>query len=44
MGEDRLHSERFRLIESDSGYARGVDIVMKFWQFWADAATRDQKK
>jgi hypothetical protein len=32
------------LIESDSGYARGVDIVMKFWQFWADAATRDQKK
>jgi hypothetical protein len=32
------------LIESDSGYARGVDIVMKFWQFWAEAATHDQKK
>ncbi len=32
------------LIESDSDYARGVDIVMKFWQFWADAASRDQKK
>jgi hypothetical protein len=32
------------LIESDAGYARGVDIVMKFWQFWADAAMRDQKK
>jgi hypothetical protein len=32
------------LIESDSDYARGVDIVMKFWQFWAEAASRDQKK
>ncbi|MFY9852996.1 MAG: hypothetical protein WAK26_03855, partial [Terracidiphilus sp.] len=32
------------LIESDSGYARGVDIVMKFWQFWAESANRDQKK
>lgn len=32
------------LIESDSDYARGVDIVMKFWQFWVEAASRDQKK
>jgi hypothetical protein len=32
------------LIESDSDYARGIDIVMKLWQFWADAASRDQKK
>ena len=32
------------LIESDSDYARGVDIVMKFWQFWVEAATHDQKK
>ncbi len=32
------------LIESDSDYARGVDDVMKFWQFWVDAATRNQKK
>lgn len=32
------------LIESDSGYARGVDVVMKFWQFWAEAAAHDQKK
>jgi hypothetical protein len=32
------------LVESDSDYARGIDIVMKFWQFWADAASHDQKK
>lgn len=32
------------LIESDSDYARGVDIVMRFWQFWAEAASHEQKK
>jgi len=32
------------LIESDSDYARGVDIVMKFWQLWVEEATHDQKK
>ncbi len=43
--QDQLHMFTIPvLIESDSDYARGVDSVMKFWQFWADAATRDQKK
>ena len=32
------------LIESDSDYARGIDIVMKFWQLWAEATAHAQKK
>ncbi len=32
------------LIESDSDYAQGAETVMKYWQYWGEAAAHDQKK